>query len=255
MQDYRELSRKQILAGKSVSIVSKSLDKAYKQEHRIEFDKAMKAEYDALFPTYRTMDDAEYTMYQNECFGDGIEPILPIPQEETSVLVDYLEDTNYKTLAEWLAETIVTTPEEVDADGVVIVQEVTEAVRPYIIPLQSNIDTLVNEDVELVKYRGDTDKVTRNKTLDKLVVTANTVAYDANGKAIGNMASVVSLANWKFNQGLATGNSADVTYQAIYKDTTVVWKGADNVLHTVMVESVCEALEVSMIEVANLVAV
>ena len=65
----------------------------------------------------------------------------------------------------------------------------------------------------------------------------------------------MALASFKFNQGLAAGNTPSVIYQALYKDTTVFWKGADNQVHEVMIESVCEALEASMLHVASLLGV
>lgn len=93
-------------------------------------------------------------------------------------------------------------------------------------------------------------KQARDKALDELTVENNTVFYDANGKAIGNMSAVVALASWKFNQSLLVTNSYVDSYQLIYKDTSVTWKGADNAPHTVMVESICEALETSMTNVS-----
>ncbi len=93
------------------------------------------------------------------------------------------------------------------------------------------------------------------EALDDLIITANTVAYDANGKAVGNMSAVVSLAAFKFNQTIAGGIATDVAYQTIYKDTTIGWKGADNTIHTVQIESICEALEVSMLNIATIIGV
>lgn len=104
-------------------------------------------------------------------------------------------------------------------------------------------------------YAAARAKAQKEKELNELKVEYNTVLYDANGKAIGNMASVVGIANWKFNQSLANGTSAADAYQAIYKDTKVNWRGADNVVHTVEVESICEALQNSMLEVAKVIGV
>lgn len=95
-------------------------------------------------------------------------------------------------------------------------------------------------------------KVARDKALDELTIENNTVFYDANNKAIGNMSAVVSLANWKFNQSLLVTNNHVDSYQLIYKDTLVTWKGADNAPHTVMIESICEALETSMTNVSTI---
>jgi len=98
-------------------------------------------------------------------------------------------------------------------------------------------------------------KAEKVKALDELQITHNTVAYDANGRAIGNMSAVIGVANFKYNQAIANGASMILAYQAIYKDTKISWKGADDVVHDVMIESVCEALEKSMLEVAKIVVV
>lgn len=106
-----------------------------------------------------------------------------------------------------------------------------------------------------------TDDITADKDakitrLKNLVVTVNTVFYNADGNSIGNMGAVVSLANFKYNQAVAlTGATPTQAYQVIYKDTKVTWKGADNKPHDVMIESVCEALEKSMTSVATEIGV
>jgi len=92
----------------------------------------------------------------------------------------------------------------------------------------------------------------RDKALDELVITHNTVAYDANGKAIGNMSAVMGVANFKFNQMLANDFLPSDAYQAIYKETKIWWKGFDDQPHEVMIESICEALELSMLGVSDI---
>ncbi len=92
------------------------------------------------------------------------------------------------------------------------------------------------------------------------------MAYDANGKAIGNMAAVMGIANFKYNQLVSLGVLDDVTgdyvpmtpletYTFVYKTSKIWWKGADDNPHEVMIESVCEALEKSMLEVASIIGV
>ena len=106
----------------------------------------------------------------------------------------------------------------------------------------------------LTKLEASNDKVTRDRLLGELVITANTVVYDANGKSIGNMAAVVSVANAKFNKLLAGGVEASEAYATVYK-TTITWKGADNLPHSVQIESVVEAMELSMTAVAEAIGV
>lgn len=112
--------------------------------------------------------------------------------------------------------------------------------------------------------KAKADKIT---ALGNVKVTANTVAYDADGNSLGNMSSVVGIASFRFNQYISIGVALDTTkpteltilsnldaYNAVYK-STVNWKGADNVVHTVQIESVCEALEAGMLARANVYGV
>jgi len=117
-------------------------------------------------------------------------------------------------------------------------------------------------------------KDARTKELDELVITHNTVAYDANGKAIGNMSAVMGVANFKalsamydISRDMIDEDSDNyigtehvmygycmmvvVTYEAVYK-SKIGWKGADNEAHEVQIESVCEALEKSMLGVSDI---
>lgn len=99
-----------------------------------------------------------------------------------------------------------------------------------------------------------TTKAAKVAALEGIVITHNTVAYDADGRAIGNMSAVMSVANFKFNQAIVLGGlTHEEAYQAIYKDTTIFWRGADDNNHEVMIESVCEVLEKSMLAVADIV--
>jgi len=99
-------------------------------------------------------------------------------------------------------------------------------------------------------------KLVKEKALEGIVITHNTVAYDAHGRAIGNMSAVMGIANFKFNQAVSIGGATnEEAYQAIYKDTVIFWRGADDKTHEVMIESVCEVLEKAMLAVAEIVVV
>ena len=102
------------------------------------------------------------------------------------------------------------------------------------------------QDALIVKVYED-----KNKALDELVINHNTVMFDANGKAIGNMSAVMGIANFKFNQAVAQGASSSDAYTAIYK-STISWRGADNKPHEVQIESICQALEKSMMSVSDI---
>jgi len=129
--------------------------------------------------------------------------------------------------------------------------------NPYEFYLEADASGFYSKDEVKLQEKADIKivedaKVDKNKALDELVITHNTVAYDANGKAIGNMSAVIGIANFKYNQLLANNISAIDAYQTIYKDTKIFWKGYDNQPHEVMIESVCEALELAMLGVSDI---
>ncbi|WP_419768588.1 hypothetical protein [Arcobacter sp.] len=100
-------------------------------------------------------------------------------------------------------------------------------------------------------------KIQKTKELNELVIDINTVLYDANQEAIGNMAAVVAIATATFQRAISVGivkagetvptiMTPAEAYKYVYKDQTVTWKGADNKPHTVQLESLVEASEKAM---------
>jgi len=131
----------------------------------------------------------------------------------------------------------------------------------------------INGALRTPKYREIPDtgisksKVDKDNALNNIKVNKNTVYYDANGIALGNMSSVVSIANFRYNQYTSIGVALDPltptvltvltpldAYNAVYK-STITWKGADNIVHNVQIESICEALELGMKERAKIYGV
>ena len=91
----------------------------------------------------------------------------------------------------------------------------------------------------------------KNTELDTLVVTTNTVPFDADNTSINYMSAVLTIANLKMIQALATGVSAAEAYDSIYK-TSISWRNANNTISNVELETVGEALEECMAEVGNI---
>ena len=87
---------------------------------------------------------------------------------------------------------------------------------------------------------------------DNLVVTVNGVVYEGDTNSMNYMSNVSAIANFKFNALLAQGMSPSDSYVAIYT-STIGWKGADDAVHQVQIESIIEALEIAIGEVANII--
>ena len=95
-------------------------------------------------------------------------------------------------------------------------------------------------------------KAIKEDNKDNLTVVVNGVSYDGDTISINYMSSVVSVANAKFNKAVANSVSVEDAYNAVYKQT-IGWKGSDNEIHQVQIESIVEALEEAMGAVANIV--
>ena len=117
-----------------------------------------------------------------------------------------------------------------------------------IVSPQGLVEQLANEEAERLASEVKVDKV---KALDTLAVEINGVTYDAHQEAINNMSAVTNVAHTKYNQLITSGMGASMAYDSVYKQV-VPWKGADNEVHTVQVESLVEALEAAMTERAKI---
>ena len=107
------------------------------------------------------------------------------------------------------------------------------------------------EDIKALYYANILKSRDNNILLNKLIVVSNTVPFDANNTSIGYMSSVLSIANFKFNQLVVSGTSNTDAYEVVYK-TIIDWKNADNTISKVQLETVAEALELAMTEVGRI---
>lgn len=132
---------------------------------------------------------------------------------------------------------------ELDRDGAVVYNYAQDRLQQDA-PESDVLKAIAKGTEYWVKHRKNTE-------LDTLVVTANTVPFDANNTSINYMNSVLTIANFKMMQALAAGISAADAYDSIYK-TLISWKNANNTISNVQLETVGEALEQCMAEVGNI---
>ena len=248
--------------GAKIENLNKVLTQMYVDEDKANWRKTQQDAYDTVFPLMRDMTDAEKLDYDKEHNGDGSETYPQVPIEYITTDKDGNEvrtPLDYVTFAEYIAETKVITP---------AVAEVVDSNGNVTTPAVPAVTTLVREFVPKASYKTEVDnyfansdawkarlKKEKQEALDKLQITADTIVYDANMKAITNMGSIASIANWNFNKQLAAGVSADDAYKAIYEDITINWRDANNNIQVVKVSAICEALETSMRSIANVIGV
>ena len=131
-----ELAKLQIEAGMPLENIRDSVEKAYKAEDKETFDKAMREEYDALFPTYRPMIESEWSSDTDLLWSD----LTAEDRAELVVVIDYSEDETYKTFEEYMNETRVVTEavyedefvDDINVGRKLVSPEITEFVRPYV---------------------------------------------------------------------------------------------------------------------------
>ena len=234
------------------------------KEHKLAFDKAKQEEYDTLY-----IDTIEYSETQQDDEGNDVE-VTKTKQElkpDSPIYSDWLNETRVVSEVVHMTYEEYVTNEQAKYEGMediplleedeynllpsVKTSEVTELVRLYT-PLEVT-DELVESYPAVAEKLVQIAKEKVTNELEGLVIEHNTVAYDANGKAIGNMAAVLGVANFRYSQMVASGIAVADAYQVVYKDTTIGWKTANNSISTVQVESVAEALEKSMNELATII--
>ena len=247
--------------------------------HKAKWLEEKQAEYDLLYPEYRNMTDEEYIAYQDELYGDGAEPILPIPQDETKVKIDYSSDETYVTFSDWLNETKLVSEvvyytyeeyvanEQAKYEGIediplldedeynllpsVKTPEVTELVRLYI--ALEITDEMVEDKLEEYSAYAEYKDILKTEAKESIVVEHNTVKYDGDPMSINFMSAVGAVGAMRMFQLLVqSGIIPQEQYDMVYK-TTESWKGSDNTIHQVQIESVVEACELAMQEQAKVI--
>lgn len=133
--------------------------------------------------------------------------------------------------------------QEVDRDGEIVYNYAQDRLQQDA-PESDVLKAIAKGTEYWVKYR-------KNNELDTLVVTTNIVPFDANNTSINYMSSVLTIANFKMIQALASGASVADTYASIY-NTVISWKNANNSISNVQLETVGKALEQCMTEVSRI---
>ena len=89
--------------------------------------------------------------------------------------------------------------------------------------------------------------------IEKIIVTSGLVGFDAHTRARGDITGVVALANYEFNKALLVlMPELQPVYDAVY-GSSVDWKGADNLVHSVLIEDVAEVGISAMREYAKVI--
>lgn len=152
---------------------------------------------------------------------------------------EYTEDNRSKTVYLKVDKT------EIKVDYIGAIKDEHTLLKPAQFDKWS-VDKWVEDTTLKSEYEKSQTKDAKNKELDNLTVNRNTVFYDANMEAIGNMSAVTAIACFKMLKELAKLSPENqAIYDAVFKQT-IQWKGADNKPHTVQGESVAETSEAAM---------
>lgn len=89
-------------------------------------------------------------------------------------------------------------------------------------------------------------KALRTNEIVSSIVEIEGVRFNSDENSVNRMDRVIELANWKFNQAVATGVSVSEAYTSVYVETLVPWKNADNEFVDVSVETLCKVQEIGL---------
>lgn len=113
------------------------------------------------------------------------------------------------------------------------------------IPSKESIETYIYQfkEAETKKQKELTLKKLKENALEDLNVNLNNVAYDANFEGLTNLGVVLGGMSLKLLQKMAQQSSEN---QALYDEVfneNIAWKGADNKMHNVKIESLVKVLQ------------
>lgn len=249
-------------------------------EHGAEWAEVMRAEYEELYPSHRHMNTDEIIEHDEQFTEDNPKPedyeypmveIVYIKYDEGEA--EYRTPEDYQTYSEWLAETRIVSEAvyytyaeylETVSEGMEAVpedewiptikeQEVTEQVRPYV-PLTLT-DEMIEERLSTFDAYAQYKSKLKDEAKAKVVVEHNAVKYQGDPMSINFMSAVGAIGAMRMFQVLVqSGVISQEQYDAVYK-TTEAWKGADNTVHNVHIESIVEALELAMLAQAKAIGV
>lgn len=132
---------------------------------------------------------------------------------------------------------------EIDRDGEIVYNYAQDRLQQDA-PESDVLKAIAKGTEYWVKHRKNTE-------LDTLIVTTNTVPFDADNTSINYMSAVLTIANLKMIEALTAGVSAADAYNSIYK-TSISWRNANNTISNVELETVGKALEESMTCIGNI---
>jgi len=167
---------------------------------------------------------------------------------------EYIEDNRNKTVY------VTSTKQELKVDYLgAIKSEHTLLVPKEFDKWDFNTNSWVEDSQAVTKHEEAQAKIQKEEELKSLTIDINTVLYDANQEALGNFATVISIANATFNKAISIGIDGTVmsledAYNYVYKEQTVNWKGADNKWHTVQIESIVQTAQDAMTKKAEILA-
>lgn len=96
------------------------------------------------------------------------------------------------------------------------------------------------------------NRALRSEETTKQTVTVGSDTFDAREIDMDRMDRVVDIANWQYNRAVANGTSPADAYAQIYQNTTIPWKTADNVFGNFPIETICEAQEKALNQLASI---
>jgi hypothetical protein len=227
------------------------------KEDKTNFYAQQIVDYDTAFKTVEVFHDAVLAedgitvleeAYSTFEYVDGC-PTYEEYKNETQVITP----ATYYTYLEYLDITLDTPLDEItyNENPMVKAAEVTELVRPYV--PKTILDTDIDSHLSIIDEYKTYQERQKNNSKKHIVVEHNTVNYQGDPSSINFMSAVGAIGAMRMFQALiVAGVITQEQYDAVYK-TTENWKSADDTIHTVQIESVVEACEKAMIEIAKVI--
>lgn len=105
---------------------------------------------------------------------------------------------------------------------------------------------LFRKKTEFVEAIIEGPKARRTEEILTTTIELNGHTFEVDEASMDRFDRVIGLANYKFNQTIASGITAAQAYQAIYQQNTIIWKTHHNEFVEITIENICQLQELAL---------
>jgi hypothetical protein len=123
---------------------------------------------------------------------------------------------------------------------------------PVVKKKEQTSNSMFNITAEYVEPTYTFTKAYRAEELEKSVVEHNGHLFNADERSMDRIDRLVDIANFKYNQAIYQGLSANTAYESVYQNQYIPWKTDDNQFIQVNIETLASVQEKALTKMSEL---